>query len=208
MILSKHGHACVRIEDGGRALVIDPGTFSDPAALAGAGAVLVTHEHDDHLDVAALAAARAADPSLTVHAHPALAAGLARTLGGDVRAVAPGDVFGAAGFDVTAVGGEHAEIVDGLPGCPNIGFVVEGVYHPGDALFIPDAEVGTLLVPASGPWLKTGEAVLFLRDVSPDRAFPIHDAGLSGIGMDNIDGWLEEEAAVYTRIPDGGSVEF
>jgi hypothetical protein len=35
-------------------LVIDPGMFSERAAL-GADAVLITHEHTDHLDVSALA---------------------------------------------------------------------------------------------------------------------------------------------------------
>jgi L-ascorbate metabolism protein UlaG (beta-lactamase superfamily) len=47
MRLIKYTHACVRLEHDGRALVIDPGTWSEPAALDGATAVLVTHEHFD-----------------------------------------------------------------------------------------------------------------------------------------------------------------
>lgn len=43
--------------------------------------------------------------------------------------VAAGDTFTAAGFTVRAVGGEHAEIVDGLSGCPNLGFVFDGLYR-------------------------------------------------------------------------------
>jgi L-ascorbate metabolism protein UlaG (beta-lactamase superfamily) len=47
--------------------VIDPGTFSDAAAaLDGAAALLVTHEHPDHVDVDAVTAALASDPDLTV----------------------------------------------------------------------------------------------------------------------------------------------
>ena len=49
------------------------------------------------------------------------------------------------------VGGAHAEIYEGLPGCANVGFVVEGVYHPGDSLFVPDVPVTTLLVPWTVP---------------------------------------------------------
>ena len=56
MRLTKYAHACVRVEDGG-VLVVDPGIFTDPEALAGADAVLVTHEHPDHIDVKALTAA-------------------------------------------------------------------------------------------------------------------------------------------------------
>ena len=63
------------------------------------------------------------------------------------------------------VGGEHAEIYDGLPGCANVGFVLGGVYHPGDAPHVPDVGVDTLLVPVSGPWLKIGEALGFVRAV-------------------------------------------
>ncbi|WP_037615978.1 MBL fold metallo-hydrolase [Streptomyces aureus] len=204
MRLTKYGHACVRIEDGDRVLVIDPGTFSETEALSGADAVLITHEHADHIDVDKLDAARKSVPGLTVHTHPALAAALGR----GTTAVAPGETFTAAGFTVQAVGGEHAEIIDGLPGCPNIGFVVEGVYHPGDSLFVPDQPVHTLLVPASGPWLKLREAIEFVRAVRPARAFPIHDINLSDIGKENFDGWLEEEPGTeYARIPLGGSVD-
>src|SRR5258708_4036623 len=115
MRLTKHGHACVRIESGDRVLVIDPGTLSETESLSGATAVLITHEHVDHIDIDKLRAARATNPAMTVHTHPALAA----TLGDGVTAVPAGDTFTAAGFTVRAVGGEHAEIIDGLPGCPN-----------------------------------------------------------------------------------------
>ena len=50
-------------------LVIDPGAFSERAALDGVDAVLITHEHFDHLDVDALADALAKRPNATVHTH-------------------------------------------------------------------------------------------------------------------------------------------
>lgn len=34
----------------------------------------------------------------------------------------------------------------------------------------------------------------------PARAFPIHDALLSDLGLANFDGWMDEEAD-YARIP-------
>ena len=47
MLLTKFTHSCVRLEDGDRALVIDPGVFSEvEAALSGVNRVLITHEHD------------------------------------------------------------------------------------------------------------------------------------------------------------------
>jgi L-ascorbate metabolism protein UlaG (beta-lactamase superfamily) len=199
--LTKYGHACVRITEGDRVLVIDPGTLSEAAALDGATAVLITHEHADHIDTAKLAAARERDPGLAVFTHPELAAA------GGASPVAVGDTFTAAGFTVRVVGGAHAEIIDGLPGCPNIGFVVDGLYHPGDSLFVPDFAVDTLLVPASGPWLKLGEAIEFVRAVGPARVFPIHDALLSQIGLEMFDGWVGSKGgASYARLASGESV--
>lgn len=202
MRLTKYGHACVRLEEAGRALVIDPGVYSGPESLSGATAVLITHEHADHVDVDALAAARAADPALVVYTHPALAGQLGAV------AVEAGDTFTAAGFGVRVVGGMHAEIVDGLPGCPNVGFVVDGIYHPGDSLFVPAEPVDTLLVPASGPWVKLGEVIGFARRVAPARAFPIHDVNLSDHGLESFDAWLEAKGGTrYARVPLGGSVD-
>jgi L-ascorbate metabolism protein UlaG (beta-lactamase superfamily) len=66
MRFTKLGHSCVRLEKDGAVLVIDPGTFSDAsAALEGATALLVTHEHPDHLDADAVTAALVSDPDLT-----------------------------------------------------------------------------------------------------------------------------------------------
>ncbi|HEX5861974.1 MAG TPA: MBL fold metallo-hydrolase, partial [Nocardioides sp.] len=48
MRVIKFGHACVRVEYDGVAVVLDPGVFTDVGALDGADAVLVTHEHADH----------------------------------------------------------------------------------------------------------------------------------------------------------------
>ena len=58
MMLTKFTHSCVRLEKDGKVLVFDPGNFSETdLALAGADAVLITHEHPDHIDVDAVTAA-------------------------------------------------------------------------------------------------------------------------------------------------------
>ena len=206
MRLTKFGHACVRLDDGDRRLVIDPGTYTEPVALDGATAVLVTHEHADHVDVDQLETACRDNAALTVHGPTAWAESVRARLGDAVVGLSEGDTFTAAGLEVRAVGGKHAEIIDGLPGCANLGYVVEGIYHPGDSLFVPDEQVETLLVPASGPWLKLREAIEFVRTLRPARTFPIHDVGLSDLGCANFDAWLGDEKTDYSRIPLGGSV--
>jgi L-ascorbate metabolism protein UlaG (beta-lactamase superfamily) len=209
MRLIKYGHACVRLETDGRVLVIDPGTFSEAEALDSVSDVLVTHEHADHIDLAKLVAARELNPALRVYL-PAKAAEQVPELGDAVVVVEAGQQFTAAGFTVDVVGGAHAEIYDGLPGCANVGFVVDGdVYHPGDSLFVPELPVTALLVPAAAPWLKLGEALDFVRAVKPVRAFPIHDAFLNDLGRGNFDGWMDFKGGTeYARVPLGESVTF
>lgn len=203
MRLTKYTHACVRLERDGGQLVIDPGTWTEDEAFANASAVLVTHEHSDHIDADRLAAARSANPSLPIYAPAAVA----KQVDFEVSAVAAGDAFEAAGFSVRVVGGDHAEIYDGLPGCANVGYVVDGVYHPGDSVFVPDVPVETLLVPTSAPWLKLAEALDFVRAVKPRRAHSIHDAMLSARGEQNVDRWLDMKGGTdYSRIPVGESV--
>jgi L-ascorbate metabolism protein UlaG (beta-lactamase superfamily) len=208
MLLTRFGHACVRLEKDGQVLVIDPGTYSEPESLQDATAVLITHEHADHVDPELLVAAQTGNPTLMVHTNSDVVAQLAQR-GVTAQPVGPGAAFSVAGFAVRVVGGEHAEIIDGLPGCANVGFIVDdAVYHPGDSLFVPDGDIETLLVPVSAPWLKLREAIEFVRTVAPRRAHPIHDAMLSEIGLNNADSWLAGKGGTdYTRIVTGESVE-
>lgn len=210
MRITKFTHACVRLDDGGRSLLVDPGVWSSPEVYEGIDEILVTHEHADHVDATALAELAARNSALVVHAPSSVADQLS-ALGGSVRVVSPGEEFSAGGFDVRVVGGAHADIYDGLPGCANVGYVVEGrVYHPGDSLFVPDGAVtlDLLLVPTSGPWLKLAEAIDFVRAVGPRRAVSIHDALLSDIGASVVDRWLDGKAGTdYSRLAVGASIE-
>jgi len=209
MRLVKFGHACVRLERDGRVLVIDPGVYSEAEACDGASHILITHEHADHVNPDHLAGALAANPALKVHA-PASVVGQLGDLGGAVETVAVGQTFDAGGFTVEVVGGDHAEIYEGLPGCANVGYLVDdgAVYHPGDSLFVPSKPVATLLVPTAAPWLKLAEMLDFVRAVAPQRAYSIHDAMLSDIGMRGVDQWITMKGGTeYARIPIGGSVD-
>lgn len=181
MRIIKYTHSCVRIEVDGTALVIDPGIWSEAAALPGCAAVLVTHEHFDHVDV----------PRLAGLGVPVYAPAGADIEGIDVISVQPGDQFTVAGIAVRAVGGRHAAVYDGQPDCPNLGYLVsDRLYHPGDALHVPDQPVETLLVPMQASWLKTAEAIGFVQAVQPERAFGIHEAQLSERGLSSVNGWL------------------
>ena len=177
MQLTKFTHSCVRFDDGDRTLVLDPGAFSEfDAAMDGAQAVLITHEHPDHLDVDKLRAAAGRDSSLRIWA-PASVADTLADLGDQVVAAAPGQSFEAAGFGVRTFGGQHAVIHPSIPVIANVAYLIEDtVYHPGDSFTVPPVPVSTLLFPAVAPWSKMAEVIDFLIAVRAPKALPIHDA--------------------------------
>jgi glyoxylase-like metal-dependent hydrolase (beta-lactamase superfamily II) len=199
MQMTKYTHACVRLESADRALVIDPGAFSETAvALDGVGAVLITHEHFDHVNADAVLEAARANPELRVWAPPSVVQQLGE-LGSRATAVSAGESFDAAGFSVRTFGGQHAVIhpVIGTP-CANVGYLVDDeVYHPGDSFVVPTAPVSTLLVPLHAPWSKLAEVIDFVIAVRAPQAFQIHDAMLSESGSKNAVGYVTRFAEQY-----------
>ncbi|WP_037571153.1 MBL fold metallo-hydrolase [Phaeacidiphilus oryzae] len=182
----KYGHACVRLEKDGQVLVLDPGAFSEPEALDGADAVLITHEHFDHWEPERLKKALDGRPGLRVWTNDGTADQLeqAGIPGSRISVVGHGDAFTAAGFEVEAHGEWHAVIHQDVPLVKNTGFLIDGqVFHPGDALTVPEHPVDTLLLPAHAPWSKLGELVDYMREVGAKRAYGIHDALLSELGQ-------------------------
>jgi L-ascorbate metabolism protein UlaG (beta-lactamase superfamily) len=205
MKLAKFGHACVRLESNGRAIVIDPGVMTpEPDALTGAEAVLITHQHFDHFDPQRLRAVES--PIYTC-------AGVAERLtelGERVCVVSDGDSFSVAGFEVTVAGAKHHYSHPDAPPVDNVGFLIDGeVFHPGDALTVVDCP--TLLVPGQAPWLTVPDMIDYLRRMSPRRAYAIHDGLLNEWGLKVLDDTLDMEAkrtgAEIRRLRPGESIE-
>ncbi|MFD5321273.1 MBL fold metallo-hydrolase [Streptomyces sp. NPDC127098] len=184
MELTKKGHSCVRLTREGRTLVIDPGAFSEEDAALGADALLVTHEHPDHFDEGRLRAALEASPATELWTLRSVAEQLSAAFPGRVHTVGHGDTFEAAGFEVEVHGELHAVIHPDIPRITNIGFLVGGaLFHPGDALTVPERPVHTLLLPVQAPWNKLSEVVDYVREVRPERAFAVHDALLTDLAL-------------------------
>ncbi len=210
MRTTKFGHACVRVEHGGDALVIDPGVFTEREALEGATAVLITHEHPDHYLADHLTASDA--PVFTIEAVANRIRDDAPAVAERLTVVRPGQDFDA-GLPVRAVGRLHAVIHPDLPRFDNSGYLIRAgdsrVFHPGDALTGPGEPVDVLFTPVSAPWLKVSEAVDFAREVRAPRNLAIHDRVYSEAGLSIIDGHfasLLAEDQDYTRLPDGSDL--
>lgn len=217
MKLTKYTHACVRLDKDEHALVIDPGSFSEVEdALAGAEALLVTHEHADHLDIDRVGAALEGNASLAAWAPAKVADQLreaAPNAADRVHTAAPGQEFEAVGFRVQTFGSQHALIHPLVPVVANIGYVIDGeVFHPGDSFTVPNGlEVGTLLVPVHAPWNKIQEVIDFIIAVRAQRAFPIHNALINELGTGIVEGHAKRIGGLYgteyRHLEPGESVE-
>jgi L-ascorbate metabolism protein UlaG (beta-lactamase superfamily) len=191
------GHSCTAIRLDGLLVVTDPvlrrrvlhlrrKTAVDPAALAHADAILISHTHYDHLDLPSL---NQFDLNARVIV-PAGAGELLRRRGfRDVSEVVPGDEVDLGALRVRAIHADHGSPYrPGAGRTQPVGFVIAGsrtVYFAGDTdVFDGMRDLGQIdvaLLPVAG-WgprvpeghldpLRAAEALDLIR---PRVAIPIH----------------------------------
>ena len=210
MKLTKYQHACFVVEKDGAALIVDPGTFShDFIVPSHVDAIVITHEHSDHLDEARIKEILEANPKATVIAHESIAGRYTNYSAIGARINEP---YTIGNFTLRFFGGAHASIADSIPVPPNLGVLIEDrLYYPGDSFVVPEGiKIKELALPASAPWLKISESMNFLAQIKPEFTFPTHDAILSDDGKQLVDrllgGVASGQNTQYKRL-DGQTVE-
>lgn len=192
-----HGHSCVLLSTDEARLLFDPGAFSSGfESVTDLDAILITHQHFDHLDGNRLPALVKANPNAALIVDEDTVPEIEK-LGLTPTTVAkPGDTLTVSNTTIAVVGGRHATIHPDFAMPTNAGYVVAdgAFYHPGDALFVPEQRIDVLGLPMSAPWLKTSEAADFLRAVNPRVAVPIHEALLTEVGFQVQQNWITRVA--------------
>ena len=182
MRVTKHLHAALTVDDSGKTLVIDPGSFTDPLIdLGQVVAIVITHEHPDHWTPDHLDRILSNAPGIPIFGPEGVAKA---ATGYDITVVNPGDTVTVDPFTLRFFGGRHAAIHHTIPVIDNVGVLVnDELYYPGDSYDVPEGvEVKLLAAPLGAPWLKIGDAMDFVLAVAPRQAFGTHDMGLSVIG--------------------------
>lgn len=194
MKLTKYEHACLVFDERGNKLIIDPGIFSKSFPIVkDVVGVVITHVHQDHLDLGKLEKIFADNPEAKLYTVEAVSDELKGRFspiivnGGEKVEVGP--------FNLEFFGGLHALIHKTYPRIENVGIMVNSkVYYPGDSFINPEKPVEFLAVPASAPWMRVGEAMDFVTTLKPANVFPTHDAILSDVG-----------AAIHYRLLDSAA---
>ena len=200
MKIKKFGHSGILVEDSDVKILIDPGVWSPEIEKAkNIDAILITHEHADHLAPDKIKLLLENNLSAVVYTNESAGNILAEN-SITFETVADEDSFEVKGVKVNVYGKDHAKIDQDIPVITNIGFLIaDRLYHPGDALYNPKREVEFLALPIMAPWARISEMLDYIREIRPKKLFPIHDALLKEVGL------YEKQA---TRVSDSLDVEY
>ena len=201
------GHATVLIELEGVRLLFDPLLRGrvlhlrrqvpsvDESVFAAPDAVLISHSHHDHLDLASL---RRLGRDTRLIVPSGVGVWLASKGFANVSEVDVGDVLKVGGLEITAVVAHHNGGRLGGPQAKALGYLVAGrhvIYFAGDTemfagmgSFSPTPDVALLPVAGWGPKLGPGhmdplQAAHAVELLEPRLAIPIHWGTLLPIGL-------------------------
>lgn len=209
MKLTNYEHACFTVEKDDKVIVVDPGMFTtDFTVPEHVTAIIVTHDHADHLDQNLISAVVDKNPNTVIIGPEQVTSKLGAY---ETHTVHGGDSFSVGGFDLDFYGDDHAKIHKDIPKGQNVGVLIEDrLYFPGDSFTMPEKSVDVLALPVAGPWMKVEEAIDFMKAVGARFTFPTHDAVLSMSGKQVVDsmvgGFAEVAGTEYRRI-DGDTIE-
>ncbi len=210
MKITKHGHACLELENDGKRAFIDPGFYTEDVSSAKeVVALVITHAHDDHCFEAQAAGLLANNPGLKIFGTSEVAAKLSSL---PVTTVYHGDFYQVEGFSFEFFGDMHQIIHQSIPLIQNTGVMVnDALYYPGDSYTTPEKKVKVLACPTSAPWLKIGDVMDFISAVRPEKSFATHNALLSERGHElnyaRVKQVTEEYGGSFTYLKVGDSLE-
>jgi len=179
MKITKLGHCCLVIEIRGKRFLTDPGNYTtEQDSVTNIDAVIISHEHTDHLHVQSLKTILVNNPSAQVISNESVGKILDRESIPYTK-VAHGESITIGDVTITGHGLKHAPIYVEYEQVENTGYMFDDkLFYPGDAFYNPEVPVDILAFPVTAPWCKISEAMEYVLSVKPRVAFPVHDGNL------------------------------
>lgn len=206
MRITKYGHSCLLVEKGEARILLDPGVWSEGhTEVQDIDAIFITHEHSDHTHPESLQKILENNPDVTIYTNEGAGAVLEKE-GIGYETVQHGDSIQVRGVAVEVFGKDHAVIYLSVPIVRNTGYLIAGrLFHPGDALRVPEKAVEILALPVVAPWMRLAECVDYAKEVKPKVCFPIHDGMLKHVGPFHLlPAKLLEPAGIEVKILETG----
>ena len=178
MKITKIGHSCMLVQENGARILIDPGAWSEGKqnALQHLDAILITHEHPDHLDPESIKTIIKNNPSVKIYTNK----GVGKILSEKnipFELLENTQTVEVKGVLIEAVGEKHRMVYPTMPIVDDTGYMIaEKFFYAGDAFHIPAKAVEILAWPAYTPWATLAETVDYAKQIKPKVIFPVHDA--------------------------------
>ncbi len=165
------------IEEAGTKILTDPGSYTIDAhqQVTGLDAIVITHEHHDHLHVESIEIILQKNPNAVVITNASVAK-ILKEKGIDCTVVADKDMTTVKSLSIEGFGTEHLPIYETLGLVENTGYLIGGkLYFPGDNFYNPNKKIEVLALPVAGPWMKMSTAIDFAKQIKAKKAFGVHD---------------------------------
>jgi len=204
MKVTKYPQSNFLIESKGSRILIDPGylTFEkfNPSDFGTIQAVLITHQHPDHLEKQAARAFSGSE--VPIYGNNDVASVLSKQAV-EVNLTEPDKEFQIAGFNIRPIDIPHCQMLyctkenktltaieissdkkcknhpnlnpKYVDGPPNTGFVINGVlFHPGDGIELATLKVENAFIPINGPTIDFDRAWAFVDSLQAKQIIPMH----------------------------------
>ncbi len=187
MKIKKLGHCCLVIEENGKRIMTDPGswTIDKNEKENNIDLVIITHEHGDHIHIESLKKILENNPSAIVITNEGVGklldeAGIKYEI---LDYKIPKDF---SGIEIEAHDCKHEEIYQEIGQVQNTGFFIgKRLFYPGDSFCNSSKNVEILALPVAGPWTNIKDAVNYALEIKPKICFPVHDGMLISFGSNH-----------------------
>ena len=212
MKIKKLGHCCLVVEENGKRIMTDPGSWtvekhSDEKNI---DLIIITHEHGDHIHIESLKKIIENNPSVKIITNQGVGKLLdeAKIEYQILEDKNPKDFFG---VEIEAHNCRHEEIYKELGQVENTGFFIgKRLFYPGDSFYNPGKHVEILALPVAGPWANVKDAVDYALEIKPKVCFPVHDGMLISFGANHsmVRIALEKEGIMFKNFEENNEEEF